>query len=50
MQNGERAGHKEAAADLTETLKEMQDEGIIEEIVSKYGLDADEILPEGESK
>lgn len=42
--------HKEAAADLTETLKEMQDEGIIEEIVSKYGLDADEILPEGESK
>lgn len=42
--------HKEAAADLTETLKEMQDEGITEEIVSKYGLDADEILPEGESK
>ena len=42
--------HKEAAADLTETLKEMQDEGITEEIVSKYGLDADEILPEGERK
>ena len=46
----EKGTHKEATADLTETLKEMQDEGITEEIVSKYGLDADEILPEGESK
>ena len=46
----EKETHKETAADLTEILKEMQDEGITEEIVSKYGLDADEILPEGESK
>ena len=46
----EKGTHKEAAADLTEVLKEMQDEGITEEIVTKYGLDADEILPEGESK
>ena len=46
----EKETHKEAAADLTEVLKEMQDEGITEEIVTKYGLDADEILPEGESK
>ena len=42
--------HEEVAADLTETLKEMQDEGITEEIVTKYGLDADAILPGGESK
>ena len=46
----EKGTHKEAAADLTEVLKEMQDEGITEEIVTKYGLDADEILPEEESK
>lgn len=46
----EKGTHKEAAADLTEVLKEMQDEGITEEIVTKYGLDADEILPEGENK
>ena len=46
----EKGTHKEAAADLTEVLKELQDEGITEEIVTKYGLDADEILPEGESK
>ena len=42
--------HEEAAAELTKTLKKMQDEGITEEIVTKYGLDADEILPGGESK
>ena len=42
--------HGELAADLTETLKEMQDEGITEEIVTKYGLDADGILLGGESK
>ena len=42
--------HGELAADLTETLKEMQDEGVTKEIVTKYGLDADEILPEGERK
>ena len=42
--------HEEVAADLTETLKEMRDEGITEEIVTKYGLDADAILPGGESK
>ena len=42
--------HEEVAADLTETLKEMQDDGITEEIVTKYGLDADAILPGGESK
>ena len=42
--------HEAVAADLTETLKEMQDEGITEEIVTKYGLDADETLPGGESK
>ena len=46
----EKGTHKEAAADLTEVLKEMQDEGITEEIVTKYGLDADGILPGGESK
>ena len=46
----EKGTHEAVAADLTETLKEMQDEGITEEIVSKYGLDANEILPEGESK
>ena len=40
--------HEEVAADLTETLKKMQEEGITEKIVTKYGLDADEILPEGE--
>ena len=40
--------HGETAADLTETLKKMQEEGITEKIVTKYGLDADEILPEGE--
>ena len=33
---------------FTETLEEMRNEGITEEIVTKYGLDADEILPEGE--
>ena len=42
--------HGELAADLTETLKEMQDEGVTKEIVTKYGLDADKILPEGERK
>ncbi len=42
--------HEEVAADLTETLKEMQDKGVTEKIVAKYGLDADEILPEGERK
>lgn len=42
--------HEDVAEDLTETLKEMQDEGITEKIVKKYGLDADEILPGGESK
>ena len=42
--------HEEVAAELTKTLKKMQDEGITEEIVTKYGLDADEILPGGESK
>ena len=42
--------HRELAADLTETLKEMQDEGVTEEIVTKYGLDADKILPGGERK
>ncbi|MFR8905470.1 MAG: hypothetical protein ACLVHS_17175 [Blautia wexlerae] len=41
---------KKLAAELAETLKEMQSEGITEEIVTKYGLDADEILPGGESK
>ena len=40
----------ELAADLTETLKEMQDEGVTKEIVTKYGLDADKILPGGERK
>ena len=40
--------HEEVAADLTETLKKLQREGITEKIVTKYGLDADEILPEGE--
>ena len=42
--------HEEVAQGLTETLEEMQNEGITEEIVKKYGLDADEILPGGESK
>ena len=42
--------HEEVAQELTETLEEMRNEGITEEIVTKYGLDADEILPEGESK
>lgn len=42
--------HEEAAAELTKILKKMQDEGITEEIVTKYGLDADEILPGGEGK
>ena len=46
----EKGTHEAVAADLTETLKEMQDEGITEEIVTKYGLDADETLPGGESK
>ena len=46
----EKGTHEAVAADLTETLKEMQDEGITEEIVTKYGLDADGILPGGESK
>ena len=46
----EKGTHEAVAADLTETLKEMQDEGITEEIVTKYGLDADRILPGGESK
>ena len=36
--------HEDVAKDLTETLKEMQDEGITGKIVKKYGLDADEIL------
>ena len=40
--------HEDVAEDLTETLKEMQDEGITGKIVKKYGLDADEILPGGE--
>ena len=40
--------HEEVAADLTETLKKLQREGITEKIVTKYGLDADEILLEGE--
>ena len=35
---------------FTETLEEMRKEGITEEIVKKYGLDADEILPGGKSK
>ncbi len=42
--------HEEVAQELTETLEEMQDEGITEKIVTKYGLDADETLPGGESK
>ena len=42
--------HEDVAKDLTETLKEMQDEGITGKIVKKYGLDADETLPGGESK
>ena len=42
--------HAELAADLTETLKEMQDECVTKEIVTKYGLDADKILPGGERK
>ena len=39
--------HKELTEELTETLTEMQSEGITEKIVTKYGLDADEILPGG---
>ena len=35
--------HKELAEELTETLKEMQGEGITEKIVIKYGLDADAV-------
>ena len=42
--------HKELAEELTETLKEMQGEGITEKIVIKYGLDADKILPGGDRK
>ena len=42
--------HEEIAEELTETLKEMQSDGITKEIVTNYGLDADEILPEGEGK
>ena len=42
--------HEEVAEELTETLKEMQNDGVTKEIVTKYGLDADEILPGGESK
>ena len=42
--------HEEVAQELTETLEEMRNEGITEEIVKKYGLDADEILPGGKSK
>ena len=42
--------HKELTEELTETLKEMQDEGITERRVIKYGLDADKILPGGENK
>lgn len=38
------------AEELTETLTEMQSEGITEKIVTKYGLDADGILSGGESK
>ena len=42
--------HEELAEELTETLKEMQGEGITEKTVIKYGLDADKILPGGENK
>ena len=42
--------HKKLTEELTETLKEMQGEGITEKIVIKYGLDADKILPGGENK
>ena len=42
--------HKELTEELTETLKEMQGEGITEKIIIKYGLDADKILPGGENK
>ena len=42
--------HEEIAKELTETLKEMQSDGITKEIVANYGLDADEILPGGEDK
>ena len=42
--------HEELAEKLAETLTEMQSEGITEKIVTKYGLDADETLPGGESK
>ena len=42
--------HEEIAEELTETLKEMQSDGITKEIVTNYGLDADEILPGGEGK
>ena len=41
---------EELAEKLAETLTEMQSEGITEKIVTKYGLDADETLPGGESK
>ena len=41
--------HEEVAQELTETLEEMRNEGITEEIVKKYGLDADEILPGGKA-
>ena len=50
LESKEKGTHEAVAADLTETLKEMQDEGITEEIVTKYGLDADGILLGGESK
>ena len=42
--------HEELAEELTETLTEMQNEGITGKIVTKYGLDADGILPGGENK
>ena len=53
LENGEikeKGTHEELAEKLTETLTEMQSEGITEKIVTKYGLDADETLPGGESK
>ena len=42
--------HKEVAQELTETLEEMRYEGITEEIVKKYAVDADAFLPGGKSK
>ncbi len=42
--------HKKLTEELTETLKEMQGEGITEKIVIKYGLDADKIQLGGENK